>query len=105
MGKTIAITAKFTQEEADRIEAYAISMGTSKSAILHDLVISGLGNSTPDISSEAVVFRFTENYLYFWIGHEYPGFVRGNEAHIKFGGEWMIYKLSDIPAEVIRHDT
>lgn len=103
MGKTIAITAKFTEEEAARIDAMAYSSGTSKSAVLHELVLKGFDapvmGGTPTL--DTVKFRFLENYTYFWKDREYPGFIRDGEAHIKFGGDWKIYKLNEIPVEVI----
>ena len=103
MGKTIAITAKFTEKEADRIEAMAVAQGTSKSAVLHELVMKGF--EAPKAENTAIAdtvrFRFTEDFAYFWKDREYPGFIRDGEAHIKFGGDWKIYDLSKIPVEVL----
>ena len=102
MGKSIPITAKFTESEADRIETMAVAQGTSKSAILHDLVMKGLEvHKTTNAAADTVRFRFTEDYTYFWKDREYPGFIREGEAHIKFGGDWKIYPLDALPVEVI----
>lgn len=100
MGKTIALTAKFTETEADRIEAMAISGGISKSALLHDLVLKGM-SSHECASTDTVRFRFTEDYTFFWKDREYPGFIRDGEAHIKFGGDWKIYDLNILPVEIV----
>ena len=101
MGKTIAITAKFTEEEAARIDAMAYSQGTSKSAVLHDLVMKGFNAPSSESFPDTVKFKFLENYTYFWKDREYPGFIRDGEAHIKFGGDWKIYKVNEIPVEII----
>lgn len=103
MGKTIAITAKFTEKEADRIEAMAVAQGTSKSAVLHELVIKGFEAPKEEtaVAADTVRFKFTEDYTYFWKDREYPGFIRDGEAHIKFGGDWKIYPLHKLPVEVI----
>ena len=103
MGKTIAITAKFTEKEADRIEAMAAAQGTSKSAVLHELVMKGF--EAPKVENtpvaDTVRFKFIEDYTFFWKDREYPGFIRDGEAHIKFGGDWKIYPLSILPVEVV----
>lgn len=102
MGKTIPMTAKFTEEEADRIDSWAASKGLSRSAALHDLIMKSFEhhiNENPG-NTDSVRFLFTDDYTYFWKGREYPGFIRDGEAHIKFGGDWKIYKLEEIPVEV-----
>lgn len=101
MGKTIPMTAKFTEEEADRITAIAGANSSSISAVLHDLVIKGLERPAETVATDSVKFRFKEDYTYFWKDREYPGFIRNGEAHIRFGGDWKIYNLSEIPVEVL----
>lgn len=107
MGKTIPMTAKFTEEEADRIDTWAASKGLSRSAALHELVdrsfLMANTKTEDDQSAKNVVkFRFWKDFSYFWKDHDYMGFIRDDEAHISFGGEWKIYKLNEIPADVIR---
>lgn len=98
MGKTIPLTGKFAENECDQVDAYARSNGLSRSAAIHQLVMAGLHSSDGDGS---VTFRFLEDYSYFWKGREYAGFIRGDEAHVLFGGDWKIYKLADIPVEIV----
>lgn len=99
MGKTIAITGKFTEAESDRIDSYAKIKGISKSAALHELVMNGFNQ--PSGETKTVTFRFKENFSFFWKDHDYIGFIEEGNAHIKFGGEWKIYKVDEIPADII----
>ena len=104
MGKSVAMTAKFTEEESKRIDAWAESHKMTRSGALHELVMRSFTESktkeTQD--NDVVTFRFTEDLSYFWKDHEYVGFLRDDEAHIKFGGEWMIYPLKEIPADIVK---
>ena len=104
MGKSVAMTAKFTEDESKRIDAWAESHKMSRSGALHELVMRSFADSKKADESndnDVVTFRFTEDYSYFWKDHEYVGFIRDDEAHIKFGGEWMIYPLKEIPVEIV----
>lgn len=107
MSKTVAMTAKFTEKESNLLDAWAESRGMTRSAAIHELVVRGIQNvsekqTKPAEENDVVRFLFKEDYTYFWKGHEYAGFVRDDEAHIRFGGEWMIYPLSELPAEIVR---
>ena len=108
MGKTMTLAAKFSEEETNRIDSWAAAHGLSRSGAIHEIVMGAMqpcNNVVPTdstVKNEVVTFRFNENFSYFWKNKEYSGFLAGDEAHIKFGGEWMIYKLSDIPVEIVR---
>lgn len=99
MGKTIPLTGKFAENECDQIDAYARMNNLSRSAAIHQLVMAGL--KAPSDKGDTVTFRFLEDYAYFWKDKEYTGFLRGDEAHIRFGGDWHIYNKNEIPVEII----
>lgn len=109
MSKTITVASKFTEEEIDKIDYFVAQNNTTRSALFHELVMSGVdgkqgetnlitkGNS--DIKE--VRLLFTDDYSYFWKNHEYKGIINGEDVSVYFGGEWKNYKMSDLPIEVM----
>lgn len=104
MGKSIAMTAKFSEIECNQIDAWAALKGLSRSAAIHELVMKGFAENNTvreeKPTNNVVKFYFKDDYSYFWKDHEYIGMINGDDATIKFGGEWMSYKLADLPVEV-----
>lgn len=102
MGKMIAVSGKFTEEECEQIEIFAEVHNMNKSQVLHELVMKGMREAAAnDDGVRSVGFRFLENYAYFWKGKTYRGTLYGEDVGIRFGGEWMNYRLSDLPVEVV----
>lgn len=102
MGRMIAVTGKFSEEECEQIEIFAEVHGMNKSQVIHELVMKGMKERPEnDIGVRSVGFYFTDNFAYFWKDKIYRGTIHGNEASIRFGGEWMNYKLDELPVEVV----
>ena len=105
MAKTVVVSSKFTEEECDIIDSWAAAHEMTRSAALHKLVMGACQKTEmmiPEKEDNSVAqFRFTENFSYFFKERIYNGFIREDEAHIRFGGEWMIYKLDELPVEVL----
>lgn len=102
----MTVASKFSQDELDRIDWFVKKNNTTRSALFHDLVmqgVSGEAQTRHEIPSNVreVVFRFKENYAYFWTDRDYKGIINGEDASIFFGGEWKQYKLADLPVEVL----
>ena len=108
MSNTITVASKFTEEELDKIDYYVAKNGTTRSALFHELVmngVNGIGNYESIIGStdiREVVFRFKEDFAYFWKGRDYKGIVNGEDASVYFGGEWKNYKLEELPVDIIQ---
>lgn len=108
MAKTIAVASKFSGEEIDRIDYFVQKNNTSRSALIHDLVMQGITGEQHHVQTysipsnvQEVTFRFVEDYAYFWKGKTYKGIINGEDASVYFGGEWKNYKFADLPVEVL----
>lgn len=106
MGKSITVASKFSEEELDRIDYFVKQNNTTRSALFHDLVMQGVSgtiqkNHIIPSNIQEVIFRFTDDFAYFWKGKEYKGIINGEDASVYFGGEWKLYKLADLPVEVL----
>lgn len=101
MSKTNTVASKFSDNELDKIDWFVQKMGTTRSALVHDLVIQGVSGAP--VKQEMpkgvkdVIFVFKEDYAFFWKNREYRGIINGDDASIYFGGEWKTYKLADLP--------
>lgn len=103
MSKTNTVASKFSDSELDKLDWFVQKMGTTRSALVHDLVVQGV-NGAPvkhEIPKgvQDVVFVFKEDFAFFLKNREYKGIINGDDASIYFGGEWKTYKLSDLPVE------
>lgn len=104
MSRTITIASKFSEDEVKVIDWYAENKNTTRSSLMHDLVMSVVkGEEAIELPQNIheVTFRFTDNFAYFWKDREYKGIINGDEASVFFGGDWMHYKLDELPIEVI----
>lgn len=103
MAKTNTVASKFSEEELDKIDWFVQKMGTTRSALFHDLVMQGVSGAPVKHElpkgTKDVIFTFREDFAYFWKGKEYRGIINGDDANIYFGGEWKTYKLADLPAD------
>lgn len=103
MSKTNTVASKFSDAELDKIDWFVKKMGTTRSALFHDLVMQGVSgapvkNELPKDVKE-VIFVFKDDFAFFWKDKEYKGLINGDDASIYFGGEWKTYKLKDLPVE------
>ena len=101
MSKTNTVASKFSDAELDKIDWFVQKMGTTRSALFHDLVMQGVSGAPVQQKMPSgvkeVVFVFTEDYSFFWKDREYRGMINGEDASVYFGGEWKNYKLEDLP--------
>lgn len=105
MGKAITVASKFTEEEIDKIDWYVKHNNTTRSALFHDLVMSGLERRTSEkydlpVNVRDVTVRFKDHYAFFWKDRDYKGRIYGEDVSIYFGGEWKQYKIADLPIEI-----
>ena len=102
MSKTVAVSGKFSEDECQQIENYAEIHGMNKSQVVHELVMNGIKLKPQNEKGvRSIGLYFTDNFAYFWKGNTYRGILTGDEVSIKFGGEWMNYHLSELPAKVV----
>lgn len=111
MSKTITVASKFTEEELDKIDYFVAQNKTTRSALFHELVMNGVNGVSHE--NEAVVgntnirevmFRFTDDFAYFWKGREYKGIINGENASVYIGGEWKNYPFKDLPVIVVEQE-
>ena len=109
MGKTIAVASKFTEEELNRIDFFVQQRNTTRSTLVHDLVMDAVDgrDSREDILGNSdikkVRFLFKDNFAYFWKDREYEGIINAdaNCANLYFGGEWKTYSLDELPVVIL----
>ena len=103
MAKTNTLASKFSDAELDKIDWFVQKIGTTRSALIHDLVMQGVSGAPVKhelpTGVQDVVFTFKEDFAFFWKGREYRGIINGDDASIYFGGEWKTYKLKDLPVD------
>jgi len=108
MSKTITVASKFTEEEIDKIDYFVAKNHTTRSALVHELVMRGLDGSQDETNLitkgnsdiREVKLLFNDDFSYFWKGKEYRGIINGEDVSIYFGGEWKNYKLDELPVTV-----
>lgn len=107
MSKTITVASKFTEEELDKVDYFVAKNKTTRSALVHELVmngVNGVDNNESVIGNtniREVIFRFKEDFAYFWKGRDYKGIINGDDASVYFGGEWKGYRLEELPIEIV----
>ena len=104
MSKTFTVASKFTEEEINKIDYFVNKNNTTRSALVHELVMNGVdGTQAENIITKGnsdireVDLLFTDDFSYFWKNKTYRGIVNGEDVSVYFGGEWKNYKLRDLP--------
>ena len=109
MSKTITVASKFTEEEIDKIDYFVGKNKTTRSALVHELVMRGLDGNQDETNLitkgnsdiREVKLLFDDDFSYFWKGKEYKGIVNGDDVSIYFGGEWKNYKFDELPVTIM----
>ncbi len=103
MPKTNTVASKFSDAELDKVDWFVQKMGTTRSALVHDLVMQGVSGAPVKTEMPKgvidVIFHFKEDFAFFWKGKDYRGIINEDDASIYFGGEWKTYKLKDLPVD------